>query len=413
MLNTSVAFSPEVPNVSFGKVVGATFLVAGTCVGAGMLALPLVSIGAGFLTSCVLMTIMCAFMGFSALVALELNLKHGKGVSVVGLAEKTFGRAGQVISILALLLLFHALTAAYITGGSGILVDVLREKTGMLIPFPVVAGAFTLFFATFVYLCTRAVDYANRFLFIIKAIVFLGMIVALLPLVNHDAMLFTPASQWSATWLSIPIFFTSFGFHGSIPTLVNYVGPHPRYLRGIIIIGTLIPLGVYLLWEAATVGVLKASDVPQDADLATFMNLLSAKANYPFMGILLKAFSFFGVTTSFLGVTIGLFDFTAEARSAGNTATERFKTALLTFIPPFLFALFYPNGFMVALRYAAIALSLLAVLLPAVMAMKWRKNPEQFKSRSTYEVAGGTFALILSLLGGSVIITVEVIRLLS
>ena len=111
---------------SKSRVTGALLIVAGTTIGAGVLALPMTSIQIGFFNSVWLLTAMWALMAFTALVTLEINLRMARkspvlGVSVAGLAQVAFGRAGQVIAKASLLLLFYALLAAYITGSSSLL----------------------------------------------------------------------------------------------------------------------------------------------------------------------------------------------------------------------------------------------------------------------------------------------------
>lgn len=62
---------------------------------------------------------------------------------------------------------------------------------------------------------------------------------------------------------------------------------------------------------------------------------------------------------NFLGVSLGLFDFLADGFKQSNTHGGRFRTALLTFVPPFMFAILYPQRFILALGYAAIFVAIL------------------------------------------------------
>ncbi|MCV5941987.1 tyrosine transporter TyrP, partial [Escherichia coli] len=59
--------------MSRSKVFGSTLIIAGTTIGAGMLALPLASAGIGFTTSLVIMLSLWALMAFTALLMLELH----------------------------------------------------------------------------------------------------------------------------------------------------------------------------------------------------------------------------------------------------------------------------------------------------------------------------------------------------
>ncbi len=59
--------------------------------------------------------------------------------------------------------------------------------------------------------------------------------------------------------------------------------------------------------------------------------------------------------------------------------------SMVTFLPPLAFALFYPQGFIMALGYAAIALAILAIFLPLVMVVKVRQQATD----QHYQVTGG------------------------
>ena len=67
------------------------------------------------------------------------------------------------------------------------------------------------------------------------------------------------------------------------------------------------------------------------------------------------------------------------------------------------FALFYPRGFVMALGYAGVALAVLALLIPSMLAWQSRKHNPQ----ANYRVAGGAPALALVFLCGIVVIAVQ------
>ena len=400
---------PEVEkkSSSFNRFLGATLIVAGTTIGAGMLALPMTSATAGFTNSTFLLIGMWAFMCFTALITLEINLYFGRGISIAILAEKVFGKYGKWIASASLLLLFYALMAAYITGGSSFLKAGIESYIGSSVPFFLMALAFTIGLGFFVNSCTQSVDYANRFLFLFKIVAFVAMIALLVPFVKTEN-LSANQGNLSSIWLAVPIFFTSFGFHGSIPSLINYIGPNHKTLRSVIIIGSLIPLGVYLLWQTVTLGILPFSTIQsfgQESNAAVFIQHLNAITQKSTLDWLTNIFAFLAIATSFLGVAIGLFDYTAETFKKNNTPKQRLQTSLVTFLPPLFFALFYPNGFIMALGYAAIALSVLAVLIPIAISIRLRYLPW-----ATYKVKSNIVILGIAFLMGIGIIAIEIIN---
>ena len=70
------------------------------------------------------------------------------------------------------------------------------------------------------------------------------------------------------------------------------------------------------------------------------------------------------------------------------------------------FALFYPQGFIMALGYAAISLAVLAIFLPVLMVKKARVSQN---NQETYQVIGGNLGLIISGSVGLVIITAQIL----
>jgi len=122
----------------------------------------------------------------------------------------------------------------------------------------------------------------------------------------------------------------------------------------------------------------------------------------------INVFSNVAMTTSFLGVTLGLFDFLADGFKRSNTRFGRFQTALLTFIPPLIFALFFPDGFILALKYAAFFATILVVILPALMAYKLRRNTEL---SSPYRVFGEKYLLFFIMAVGVLMLFAEIFAL--
>ena len=70
--------------------------------------------------------------------------------------------------------------------------------------------------------------------------------------------------------------------------------------------------------------------------------------------------------------------------------------------------MFYPQGFITALGYAAFALVVLAIFLPVLMVKAQRKQNYE----NSYKVYGGSFALNLVLAAGLIIIIVQTLQIL-
>ena len=124
------------------------------------------------------------------------------------------------------------------------------------------------------------------------------------------------------------------------------------------------------------------------------------------LSALLTIFSTFAVASSFLGVTLGLFDYLADLLKFNNGATGRLKTTLVTFVVPLVAALIWPNGFLLAIGYAGLAATIWAVITPALLAYRAR---QRFPEAQGWKLKGGLFPLVLVLLFAALNIVVSLL----
>lgn len=77
---------------------------------------------------------------------------------------------------------------------------------------------------------------------------------------------------------------------------------------------------------------------------------------------------------SFLGVTLGLFDYLADVLGFDDSPGGRLQTAIATFAPPMFCAFIWSEGFLHAIGFAGLAATLWAVITPALLARASRKR---------------------------------------
>lgn len=375
-----------------GKQLGGILLVSGTTVGAGMLALPVVSGAAGFFPSALLLIFYWLLSTATALLMLEVNLWFKQPVNLITMVRHTLGKPLELIAWVVYLLLLYSLTAAYLSASGPMVSDVVKTITGCKLATYAEPLPFFILFGGFIYLGIRPVDYLNRLLMIGLAISYLALLATATQYLQPS--LLTKGNP-ASIWMAIPVIATSYGFHIIIPSLTTYLQRDVKALRRTILIGSAIPLLVYLLLQFVVLGVVP---IPALNEALTqgdgIVRPLSAILQNSSIGPLAKLFSFFAIVTSFLGVGLSLFHFFADGLKIEQTPKGKLFTALCTFAVPVLFTLFYPRGFILALEYAGIFVAILLGLFPILMAWKGRKhNPT-----APYTVAGGTPLLITLLL---------------
>lgn len=386
------------------KTFGSALLVAGTTIGAGMLAMPLTSAEMGFGYTLALLFILWILLSYSALLFVEVYQKaERKDAGIATLAEQYFGITGRVLATLSLVIFMYAILSAYVTGGGSLLAGLLPFLGDNATSVSIVL--FTVVLGVFIVISTGAVDALTRLLFVIKLVAFVLVLAMMLPLVTSNNLLAMPLKDFLIVSAS-PVFFTSFGFHVIIPSINKYLDGDIKRLRIAIIGGTAIPLVAYILWQMATHGVFPQSEFVQivnnDPTLNGLINATFQATGSSLISGAVRTFSTLALVTSFLGVALSLFDCLDDLLKRVNIKAHRIQLGLLTFIPPLAFALFYPDGFIAALGYAGQMFTFYGLVLPVGLAWRARKRYPDLP----YRVMGGGLGLILALLLGLLIMNV-------
>ncbi|OGN64184.1 MAG: hypothetical protein A3E80_04405 [Chlamydiae bacterium RIFCSPHIGHO2_12_FULL_49_9] len=348
------------------RLIGGILLVSGTSIGAGMLALPVISSFGGFFPSLLFLTICWLFLFVTSLLLLDVNLACPGEVNLISMASRTLGVWGKGVCWVTYLLLLYSLTAAYIAGSAPLFLDAIYFMTGW--KAPVWIGPFPLLFlfGIFVYLGTQAVDWVNRLL-MAGLILAYFLLAAFVP--SHMDFSYLLHVDYSAIWIAVPVMITSFGFHIIIPTLTTYLHHDKKKLRIILFLGSLVPLVVYLFWEFLVLGT-----VPLEGLISSWSTgqtgafAVSQVIENKWITSVSSTFAFFAIVTSFLGVSLSLSDFLTDGLKMRRFSLGREFASLLTFIPPLIFVLVYQRGFIIALQYAGIFVAILLCILPALMA---------------------------------------------
>ncbi|KKZ52957.1 aromatic amino acid transporter [Haemophilus haemolyticus] len=384
------------------KTVGSTLLVAGTMIGAGMLAMPLTSAGIGFGFTLVLLLGLWALLTFTALLFVELYQTAESDAGIGTLAEQYFGKAGRIIATAVLIIFLYALIAAYVSGGGSLLKDLLPESFGDKVSILL----FTVIFGSFIVIGTHSVDKINRVLFFVMLAAFAVVLSLMLPEIKFDNLMATPIDNALIISAS-PVFFTAFGFHGSIPSLNKYLDGNVKALRISILVGSAITLCAYILWQMSTHGLLTQNEflqiLKEDATLNGLVKATLAITGSNMIAGAVKLFSTLALVTSFLGVGLGLLECIEDLlKRSFNISAGRISLGLMTFIPPLVFALFYPEGFILALGYAGQMFAFYAVVLPVSLVWKARRT----HTNLPYKVWGGNLTLIIVLVLGVIITSI-------
>jgi len=394
----------EISPAKKGSVLGAILLIAGCCIGAGMLGLPVLSARAGFIPSLVLFFVCWLYMVTTGILLVEINLWMDKETHIVSMANQTLGKTGKTISWFVFLFLFYSLMVAYIAASGSLVSDFLEKHLHQALPNAAGSLIFCLLFGILIYLGTNALDWFNRFLMLGLITSYVALVGTGLPHVNTDLL---KHQDWSLASFVIPALIVSFGFHNLVPSLTTYLNREPRKIIQAIIIGSLIPLIIYLLWEVLILGLVPLKDFEQSLNQgAIATEALRTAVGASWIVEIAEIFAFFAIITSLLSVSLSFVDFLADALRIKKTPQGKIILATLVLGPPFLFSLLYPHVFLIALNYAGgFGAVILFGILPVLMTWKGRYVKHL---NHVQLIPGGKFTLVLIMLFAVSVICIQI-----
>lgn len=358
------------------KQTGAILLVAGTCIGSGMIALPMSFAKIGILPSAILMIMMWGIIYYSAILNLELSLQAGKPMHLGPLAEKFSGKLAKIIGLLSFKILSFSLVAVYIYASSSLLQKMLSSSYNYNeINFSIIATIFAILSIVLLSLPMKFIDYMNRLLFSGLLIIIFFLVLGLVLKINWSNIpLFGEGLKDVKSWVYIaPIAFTAFGFHGSLPTIINYCNNDQKILKKVFLWGCFIPSLVYIIWTVSVLAVtynensllyhkMELGKVEVGELIEALIGIIQSK----FTQNLIWWISLLAIITSLLGVGMSLSESIKKSLDSylQNKIFNQLISAVITIIPGLIMTIWIPNAFLKVLGFAGMILVVIAILLP-------------------------------------------------
>ncbi|KAG8483605.1 hypothetical protein CXB51_022430 [Gossypium anomalum] len=391
-----------------GSLSSAIFLVAGTTVGAGILAIPAVTQDSGFLASAVACILCWVFMVATGLLIAEVNVN-------------TMCELGSGGVSLLVIHIYTLCPSCCLSGSFFRYFDKLSWPSLVLMTaFDLQMGEcnivlFGLWWHLLLWkneqikinldLCFNC---SQRFVGAVNGVLVFGIIASFTALVavasgglEWDALL---KANFEAVPMSIPIIALSFVYQNVVPVLCTNLEGNMSKVRTAIVVGTAIPLGLFLVWDAVILGSISSLGTGSDQMVDPLQQLRASNSGV--VGPIIEVFSLLAIATSYIGFVLGLSDFLADLLKlpAGENRPQPY---LLTLIPPLGLALLDPEIFFKALDFAGTyGVLVLFGILPAAMSWSDRYSTPSTSVKLPELVPGGRLTLTLVMLcSGGVIVT--------
>ena len=160
------------PKGTSPSIIGGALLITGSCIGAGMLALPIVTGHCGFFPAIIILLFAWLLMTSTALLIVEVSgwFEYKRNFSTM--IESLLGKFARSICFILYLFLFYSLLVAYIVLSGRHCTEIINETLSINIEHWKSSLLFVLVFGSIIYIGMKPVDLVNRFLMIFKILSF-------------------------------------------------------------------------------------------------------------------------------------------------------------------------------------------------------------------------------------------------
>ncbi|MBU3923314.1 MAG: hypothetical protein KJ592_00185 [Nanoarchaeota archaeon] len=245
-----------------------TFPLTGTIIGAGILGLPYVFAKSGFLIGLFWLIVLGSIILFVNLTLGEITLRTKSKHQLTGYAEKYLGKHAKRIMFFSMLFGVYSALLAYLIGEGESLSKLLPGNIN-----PIVLGiTFWIIMTLLLREGLKELKKIETWGVIGIITIVLGVFIKFLPNINpHNLTTINPTN------FAIPIGVVMFALLGftSIPELREEIKGQEKHFKKAIIVGTLIPITLYIIFSATFIGILGANiDEVATLSFGPFMTLL-------------------------------------------------------------------------------------------------------------------------------------------
>lgn len=346
-----------------------SFVVTGNLIGAGILALPVNTGPAGLWPSLIGNVLIWAFMLTTALVlAGQKSFVENPDADLPTFFEHELGKIGKWICVAANLIILYGLLTAYLSGAASVLISLFGGGSESLFVF--------LFFAVATGITIFGMDIIRKGNALLMGLLWITFIFLVAMCARHVDTARFSYSDWTFLPAAIPVVVTAFHFHNLIPVLCRDLNQDQKAIRQAMFVGTFIGLVMNIMWIVVVLGALPlGGDWP--SLMAAFEKNMPATIplkdviGSPLFSIAALMFALLAISTSYMANGTALSSFLSDLLNAKTSGRKKLAAAL-TFGPPLLITLVYPNVFLKALNIVGgVGIDIIFGIFPSALLLKY------------------------------------------
>lgn len=341
--------------------------LVGTIVGAGILGIPYVVSQAGFGYGFILMIILgCAFLLLHLFMG-EIVLRTKKQHQLTGYAEKYLGKKGKAVMTLTMLLSNYGALTAYLIGEGATLQAIVGFGDPLLYTL--------LFFVVSLFIVYKGIKTTGNTELVLVSLLLLSVVV--MGIFSLDKISLANLSGFTPAHFFLPYGVILFAYIAlpAVPEVQEVLGKHKNKMKKAIIIASVIPIFLYILFAFVVVGIVGKANFSLLEPNQQIATIALSIYSLPILSLFANILAILAMFTSFLTLglaLVGLYEY--------DYGFKRSLAFVLTFSIPLVIVLLKLTSFIAVLgitgAFAGGLEGILVVLMYWKAKLKGDRKPE-------------------------------------
>ena len=384
------------------KQITSIFLISGSCIGAGMFALPLAFAQIGIITSIIIIVLIWWLTYYTSLISIELNLNSNNNLN---LTEEFSGKKASLFEQININLLLYSLLSAYIYSCSSIMQKLIGINDNLFL----IQTILTILIIILFLFKEEIISKFNNIAFIMFVFLFILMIFKILTSINLSNVQLYENFNFTKIFSISSLVFTSFGYSIIFNAIRDYCGNDSKMIKKAYFYGSIIPMIIYIIWACGSLNIIYNNNIDfynsminNNIEIGDFIKQLSKYINFQNLQFFIYIISILAIITSIIGAGFCLKNSFKNILKNKDIKNYNIISSLITIIPPYIISAFIPNAFVKILNFGGIFLINVSILLPIYLYFKANIEKNYIKILNKYALIFcfiiGILMIILSLI---------------